>query len=89
MAAAQHAVLAVRPPPRGGDGSVRPRMALGTLSQGVGQKLDGVGAQAQVLSLVRSGEIPLGGRYPADLLAKTVGRAFNGLAALKRDFPGA
>ncbi len=57
-------------------------------SQGVGHKLDGARAQAQVLSLVRSGEIPLAGRYPAERLAKAVDLAFKGLAALK-DIPGA
>lgn len=88
LAAAQHAVLSARSPVRGGDGSSAPRMALGKLSQGLGHRLEGAAVQARVLGQVRSGEIPLAGRYPAERLAQAVGLAMNGLAALKRDFPG-
>jgi hypothetical protein len=63
-------------------------MALGKLSQGLGHRLEGAAVQARVLGQVRSGEIPLAGRYPAERLAQAVGLAMNGLAALKRDFPG-
>ncbi len=86
--AAQHLALAARPPWRDGAAAASSlRMALGMLSQSVGQRLEGGAIKSQVLNQVASGKVSLRGSYPSDQLDKAVGVAVKGWADLARQ-PG-
>ena len=89
--AAQHALLADRPPSPSGAGAERPRVPLNSIRLSSLQKLadtapeGAAGAAASVCQQVHQGAIKLRGSYPAAALRAASMAAAQGVLALQRD----